>query len=37
MLKEFGPDVVVAFPGGRGTGDMVQRAKAHGVKVIEVY
>jgi hypothetical protein len=37
MLKEFQPDVLVAFPGGRGTGDMVQRAKAHGVKVIEVY
>jgi hypothetical protein len=37
MLKEFGPDVVVAFPGSRGTGDMVQRAKAAGVKVIEVY
>ena len=37
MLKEFQPDVVIAFPGGRGTGDMVQRAKAAGVKVIEVY
>ena len=37
MLKEFQPDVVVAFPGGRGTGDMIQRAKAAGVRVIEVY
>lgn len=37
MLKYFKPDVVVAFPGGRGTGDMIQRAKAAGVRVIEVY
>ncbi len=37
MLKEFTPDVVVAFPGGRGTGDMIQRAKAAGIRVIEVY
>lgn len=37
MLKEFQPDVVIAFPGGRGTGDMIQRAKTAGVRVIEVY
>ncbi len=30
------PDIVVAFPGGRGTADMVSRAKKAGVKVIEV-
>lgn len=36
MLKEGKPDLVVAFPGGRGTADMVRRAKAAGVKVIEV-
>lgn len=30
------PDVVVAFPGGNGTLDMVTRAKAAGVKVFSV-
>jgi predicted Rossmann-fold nucleotide-binding protein len=29
------PDVVVAFPGGSGTADMVRRAKAAGVPVWE--
>lgn len=36
MLAEGKPDVVVAFPGGRGTADMVRRAKAAGIEVIEV-
>jgi hypothetical protein len=36
MLDEGKPDLVVAFPGGRGTADMVRRGKAAGVKVIEV-
>jgi hypothetical protein len=36
MLEEGKPDVVVALPGGRGTADMVRRAKDAGVKVIEV-
>jgi hypothetical protein len=36
MLDEGKPDVVVAFPGGRGTADMVRRAKKAGVQVIEV-
>jgi hypothetical protein len=36
MLRLGRPDVVVAFPGGRGTADMVRRARAAGVKVIEV-
>lgn len=36
MLDEGKPDLVVAFPGGRGTADMVRRAKAAGVEVIEV-
>lgn len=35
MLDEGKPDVVLAFPGGRGTADMVRRAKAAGVRVIE--
>lgn len=36
MLEIGKPDVVLAFPGGRGTADMVRRAKAAGVRVIEV-
>jgi ABC-type Fe3+-hydroxamate transport system substrate-binding protein len=36
MLAELNPDLVVAFPGGRGTADMVAMAKAAGVKVMEV-
>jgi YspA, cpYpsA-related SLOG family len=36
MLDEGLPDVVLAFPGGRGTADMVTRAKAAGVDVIQV-
>jgi hypothetical protein len=35
MLDDAKPDVVVAMPGGRGTADMVARAKAAGVPVIE--
>ena len=33
MLDEARPDGVVAFPGGRGTADMKQRARAAGVTV----
>jgi len=36
MLVEGKPDVVFAFPGGRGTADMTARARRAGVKVIEV-
>lgn len=36
MLDEGKPDLVVAFPGGNGTADMVRRAKKAGVEVIEV-
>lgn len=36
MLQESRPDLVIAFPGGRGTADMVRRAKAVGVKVQEI-
>lgn len=36
MLAEGEPDLVVAFPGGRGTADMVERARRAGVRVIEV-
>ncbi len=36
MLDEGKPDLVVAFPGGVGTADMVRRAKKANVEVIEV-
>lgn len=36
MLDEGRPDVVIAFPGGRGTAHMVGIAKKAGVEVIEV-
>lgn len=35
MLKEGKPDLVVAFPGGVGTFDMVDKALRAGVRVIE--
>lgn len=36
MLKEGRPTLVVAFPGGAGTEDMVRKAKRAGVRVILV-
>jgi hypothetical protein len=36
MLREGEPDLVVAFPGGRGTAHMVSISKAANVKVIEI-
>jgi len=36
MLRHGKPDVVVAFPGGRGTANMVNISKRAGVKVIEI-
>lgn len=33
MLAEGKPDLVIAFPGGRGTADMVRKAEAAGVPV----
>jgi hypothetical protein len=35
-MLEWRPDTVIAFPGGRGTADMVRRAEAAGVEVIRV-
>lgn len=35
MLDEGKPDLVVAFPGGRGTADMVRRAREAGVEILE--
>lgn len=36
MLDTAKPHLVVAFPGGVGTADMVRRARAAGVPVLEV-
>lgn len=36
MLTTTHPDLVVAFPGGRGTAHMVEIAQAAGVRVIQV-
>lgn len=36
MLAQGMPDLVVAFPGNRGTRDMVRRANRAGIKVLEV-
>lgn len=34
MLEEGQPDLVIAFPGGRGTADMVRRSKTAAIPVI---
>jgi hypothetical protein len=36
MLDEGKPDLVIAFPGGRGTADMVKKARRAGVEVVEI-
>jgi len=36
MIDDGKPDAVVAFPGGAGTADMVERAKEHWLPVWEV-
>jgi predicted Rossmann-fold nucleotide-binding protein len=36
MLDEGKPDLVVAFPGGKGTADMARRARAAGIELMEV-
>jgi len=35
-MLEWKPDIVVSFPGGDGTADMVAQARAAGVEVMEV-
>jgi hypothetical protein len=35
MLLDAKPDVVLAFPGGKGTRDCVRQARAIGVRVVE--
>lgn len=34
MLEREKPDLVVAFPGGKGTADMVSKARAAGIEVL---
>lgn len=36
MLDDGKPDLVIAFTGGRGTADMVRRARAAGVRVLDL-
>lgn len=36
MIDEAHPSLVVAFPGGRGTADMVARADRAGIRVVTV-
>lgn len=35
-MLEWKPDLVVAFPGGRGTANMVKQAKSAGIEVMEI-
>lgn len=35
-MLSLGPDLVVAFPGGKGTANMVRIARAAGIRVMEV-
>ena len=36
LIDDHKPNLVVAFPGGRGTADMVLKARSAGIEVIEV-
>ena len=36
MIDEGKPDLVIAFPGGKGTADMIRRARKAKIKVIEI-
>ncbi len=36
MIDEGQPDLVIAFPGGKGTRNMINAAKSAGIDVIEV-
>lgn len=36
QMAKSGPDLVVAFPGGRGTNNMVSVAKKYGIPVIDL-
>ena len=36
MITEGKPDLVIAFPGGKGTANMIKQAKEHGIEVREI-
>ena len=36
MLRDYKPDLVVAFPGGRGTANMLKQANAAGIEIMEI-
>lgn len=36
MVSKYRPELCLAFPGGRGTADMVTRAKSANIKVVEI-
>jgi hypothetical protein len=36
MLDEGNPDLVIAFPGGAGTRNMIRQARKAGVEVVEI-
>ena len=36
MMLDQKPDIILAFPGGRGTADMIARAEQAGVEVVKV-
>lgn len=36
MLEEGMPDVIIAFPGGRGTSSMAKQASDRGLEVLEI-
>lgn len=36
MIRFGMPDLVIAFPGGKGTANMVAQARAAGIEVIEI-
>lgn len=36
MIREGRPDIVIAFPGGRGTSNMIKQAREAGIHVEEI-
>lgn len=36
MITKFDPKLVVAFPGGRGTADMIERAEEYGITALRI-
>lgn len=36
MLEDGHPDMLVAFPGGRGTPDLIESARARGLNILDL-